>query len=64
LHLPLTWDLFRSKVHDLSRLAKRLRGWVRAHDLAGNFHMQWGSARIQKKKQESFEQRKSPKVVI
>jgi hypothetical protein len=27
----LTWDLSRSKVHNLPRLAKRLEGWVRAY---------------------------------
>jgi hypothetical protein len=31
-YLPLTWDLSRSKVHNLSPLAKRLR----ARNLAGN----------------------------
>jgi hypothetical protein len=36
LYLPLTWDLSRSKVHNLSWLAKRLGGWVRACSLAGN----------------------------
>jgi hypothetical protein len=36
LYLPLTWYLFRSKVHNLSQLAKRLGGWVRAHNLAGH----------------------------
>jgi hypothetical protein len=36
LYLPLTWDLSRSKVHNLPRLAKRLRGWVRTCSLAGN----------------------------
>jgi hypothetical protein len=41
LYLPLTWDLFRSKVQDLPQLAKRLRGWVRALNLVGNFHGQW-----------------------
>jgi hypothetical protein len=33
---PLTWDLFRSKVHNLSQLAKRLGGWARACSLVGN----------------------------
>jgi hypothetical protein len=28
LYLPLTWDLSRSKVHNLPQLAKRLRGWL------------------------------------
>jgi hypothetical protein len=36
LYLPLTWDLSRSKLHNLSRLAKRLGGWVRACSLLGN----------------------------
>jgi hypothetical protein len=36
LYLPLTWDLPRSKVHNLSQLAKRLGGWVGAYSLAGN----------------------------
>jgi hypothetical protein len=31
LYLPLTWDLSWSKVHNLSRLAKRPGGWVRAY---------------------------------
>jgi hypothetical protein len=35
-YLPLTQDLSRSKVHSLSRLAKRLGEWVRACSLAGN----------------------------
>jgi hypothetical protein len=63
LHLPLTWDLSRSKVHNLSQLAKRLRGWVRACNLEGYFCWQWGCTRIQKKKQEPFKQRNSPKMV-
>jgi hypothetical protein len=53
LYLPLTWDLSRSKGHSLSQLARRLRGWVRAHNLAGNFHRQQDYTRIQKK-QEPF----------
>jgi hypothetical protein len=61
LYLPLTWDLSRSKVHSLSRIAKRLRGWVRAYNLVGNFHGQWECPRIQKK-QEPFKQLKSPKM--
>jgi hypothetical protein len=36
LYLPLTWNLSRSKVHSLSRLAKRLGRWVRACSLVGN----------------------------
>jgi hypothetical protein len=32
----LTWEMSRSKVHSLSRLAKRLGGWVRTCSLAGN----------------------------
>jgi hypothetical protein len=36
LYLSFTWDLSRSKVHNLSRLAKRLGGWVRGYSLAGN----------------------------
>jgi hypothetical protein len=32
-YLPLIWDLSRSKVHNLSRLAKRLGGWVKACSL-------------------------------
>jgi hypothetical protein len=35
LYLHLTLDLSRSKVHNLSRLAKRLGGWVRAYSLVG-----------------------------
>jgi hypothetical protein len=37
-YLPLTWDLSRTKVHNLSRLAKRLG--VRAYSLAGNGDIQ------------------------
>jgi hypothetical protein len=44
-------------------MAKRLRGWVRAHNLAGNFHGQWDCTRIQKKKQEPFKQCNSSKMV-
>jgi hypothetical protein len=36
LYNPLTWDLSRSKVHNLYQLAKRLRGWVRVCNLASN----------------------------
>jgi hypothetical protein len=36
LYLPLTWYLFRSKVHNLSQLAKRLGGWVSACNLVGS----------------------------
>jgi hypothetical protein len=32
----LTWDLSRSKVHNLPQLAKRLGGWIRAYSLASN----------------------------
>jgi hypothetical protein len=53
LYLPLTWDLSRSNVHNLSRLAKRLKEWVMAHNLGNNFHGQWNCIRIQKK-QEPF----------
>jgi hypothetical protein len=42
---------------------KGFGGWVRAHNLVGNFHRQWGCTRIQKKKQEPFNQWKSPKMV-
>jgi hypothetical protein len=51
LYLPLTWDLSRSKVQNLSQLAKRLRGWVRARNLVGSFHRQWDCTRIQKKQE-------------
>jgi hypothetical protein len=37
LYLPLTWDLSRSKVHNLFPLAKSLGGWVRARNFVGNF---------------------------
>jgi hypothetical protein len=50
------------KVHSLSWLPKRLGGWVRAHNLAGNFWGQWSCTRIQRKKQEPFKQHKSPKM--
>jgi hypothetical protein len=53
LYLPLTRDLSRSKAHNLSWLAKRLRGWVRARNWVGNFCRQWDCTRIQKK-QEPF----------
>jgi hypothetical protein len=43
-----TWDLSRSKVHNFSWLAKRLRGWVRACNLVGNCPGQWGYTRIRK----------------
>jgi hypothetical protein len=36
ISLPLTWDLSRSKVHNLPWLANRLGGWVRACSLVGN----------------------------
>jgi hypothetical protein len=62
LYLPLTWDLSRSKVHNLSWLAKRLRGWVRACNLSGNFCGQWDCTRSQKTEQEPYTQFKSPKM--
>jgi hypothetical protein len=36
LDLHLTWDLSRSKVHNLSWFAKRLGRWVKACSLVGN----------------------------
>jgi hypothetical protein len=36
LYLLLTWDLSRSKVHNLFQFAKKLKGWVRACNLAGS----------------------------
>jgi hypothetical protein len=63
LYLPLTWDLSRSKVDNLSQLGKSLGGWVRACNSVGNFHGQWDCTRIQKKKQAPFKQCRSPKMV-
>jgi hypothetical protein len=36
LYLLLNRDLFRPKVHNLPRFAKRLGGFVRAYNLSGN----------------------------
>jgi hypothetical protein len=62
LYLPLTWDLSSLKVHNPSQLAKRLRGWVRAHSLVGSFHGDGAVQESRRKKQGPFKQCKSPKM--
>jgi hypothetical protein len=44
-------DLSRSKVHIFLDWLKGLGEWVRARNLVGDFHRQWGCTRIQRKKE-------------